>query len=1191
VARLLTTLASLALSLASLAQPLDLQLRSLKETEPGSGQWQVLEVSTNWAPEATAAVICDMWDQHWCKGATARVAELAPHMNQLITALRARGVLIIHCPSETMKFYEGTPGRKLAQSAPPASPREPLKGWGGLDPAREPPLPIDDSDGGCDDDPPCTTGAPWRRQIATIEIKERDAVTDNTEAYNLMRQRGITNVIIMGVHQNMCVLGRPFSIRQMVRQGQNVVLVRDLTDSMYNSRRRPWVDHFTGNDLVTWHIEKYWCPTITSDQVLGGHPFRFAADTRPEREFHNFVKLPKSDTHWRQVQSYVEETPHPDYYQASETAREAFRDLKFGVRIHWGVYATLGVDASWPFLKMSNADRQAYQHLYEKFNPTGFNADDWMRFFKTNGLRVFAFTSKHHDGFSMFDTKTRVQRRVNWLAPGGPKIEECDLAYDIMESPFKRDIVQELTDAARRYGIKIDLYFSHPDWYDADFRPFADHPLHDRVSRTEHPEQWRHFVERHRQQLTELLTNYGRLDLVCLDQYFDETAWPDLRETMKTIRKLQPDVMFRCRGIGNYGDYYTPEGFVPGAKENTAMPWMVIYPLAGIWSYQPKAALYKDSPWIVTNLVDAVAKGGNFMVGIGPDANGRFHPKAIEAIEYAGAWLRVNGQAIYDTRPREGDDWKEGNDLRYTRSKDNRVVYAISLKWPGQELHLRRVHPHAGSIVRMLGVEQPLQWRAEGTGGVIVSLPDSLQDPAQRPCLQAYAFKFMVDSEAGSASATPGDGDWDERNLVANGRFSPGSPSALPEGWTAVCPNPALAPQFQAATATDGSPALMATGNDREQCFGYVRHKVHLEGGKTYRLRVQLRTEGLEDLNRHLVHGVFGSFNDGIFEYHKQGEKVVGDSRFPGPAEPGEAEVRLYFRFSPAGKVWWERVSLQECDPIPARPVKIACRRGPGDAPPTWSEWLDIAGQKGADLALLPEMFNGKTPKQPEPLDGPSAKVLAEKALKWRMYVAGSFYEKRGDLVLNTAPLFDRQGKLVGTYSKNQLYEPEEEDGVSPGTDLPVFQCDFGKVGIMICYDSWFPEVTRLLAYRGAELVLLPNAGYCMGLMPARAADDGVCLAVSSLDNPAGIWDSGGAQAGEKAPDPTRYCRSAISHFERDDKARMVMATLDLSQRWSPHWWGGPMRSSPGGRRLRQTLIRPLEAEISHEAQRWWTEP
>jgi len=102
-----------------------------------------------------------------------------------------------------------------------------------------------------------------------------------------MQGRGITNVLIMGVHQNMCVLGRPFSIRQMVYQGQNVVLVRDLTDSMYNSRQKPFVDHFTGNALVCWHIEKYWCPTITSDQILGGKPFRFAADTKPPRVFND----------------------------------------------------------------------------------------------------------------------------------------------------------------------------------------------------------------------------------------------------------------------------------------------------------------------------------------------------------------------------------------------------------------------------------------------------------------------------------------------------------------------------------------------------------------------------------------------------------------------------------------------------------------------------------------------------------------------------------------------------------------------------------------------------------------------------------------------------------------------------------------------------------------------------------------
>jgi alpha-L-fucosidase len=540
----------------------------------------------------------------------------------------------------------------------------------------------------------------------------------------------------------MCVLGRPFSIRQMIYQGQNVVLVRDLTDSMYNSRQKPYVDHFTGNDLVTWHVEKYWCPTITSDQIIGGRPFRFAADTKPSRTFRNYVKLPATDVHEKVVRSYVEETPNPDYSQAPEEAREAFRDMKYGVRIHWGVYSMLGVDASWPFLKMSNQNRQEYQQLYRSFNPTNFNADSWMALFQTNGIKVVAFTAKHHDGFSMFDTKTRVQRRVDWTASGSPQIQECDLAYSIMETPFKRDIVKEVTDAARRHGLKMDLYFSHPDWYDADFRPFADHPLHDRVSKKEHPDQWDHFVERHRQQLAELLGNYGRIDLVCLDQYFDETAWLDLRQTMKMLRASHPNVMFRCRGIGNYGDYYTPEGFVPGARENTDMPWMTIYPLAGIPSYQPDATQYKDGAWIVTNLVDSVAKGGNFMVGIGPDATGLFHPKAIAALQDAGAWLRVNARAIFATRPRPGGNWKEGDNLRFTRSKDNHHVYAIALKWPGEELVLSSIKPRPGSAVKMLGRGESIQWHYDSFGRLAVTLPARLQAQANRPCRDAWVLEF-----------------------------------------------------------------------------------------------------------------------------------------------------------------------------------------------------------------------------------------------------------------------------------------------------------------------------------------------------------------------------------------------------------------------------------------------------------------
>jgi putative membrane-bound dehydrogenase-like protein len=240
------------------------------------------EKVVKWDPKKTAIVICDMWNQHWCKGATERVSEMAPRMNEVVKKARAEGVFIIHAPSETMKFYEGTPARKRAQAAPKVTPKVPLQRWCKLDPAKEAALPIDDSDGGCDDVPKCKGDAPypWTREIATLEVKDEDAVTDSDEAYFLMEQRGIENVIVMGVHANMCVLGRPFSIRQMASQGKNVLLMRDMTDTMYNSRMRPFVNHFRGTDLIVDHIEKFWCPSITSVDFLGGEPFHFKSDPK-----------------------------------------------------------------------------------------------------------------------------------------------------------------------------------------------------------------------------------------------------------------------------------------------------------------------------------------------------------------------------------------------------------------------------------------------------------------------------------------------------------------------------------------------------------------------------------------------------------------------------------------------------------------------------------------------------------------------------------------------------------------------------------------------------------------------------------------------------------------------------------------------------------------------------------------------
>jgi type 1 glutamine amidotransferase/nicotinamidase-related amidase len=293
------------------AEFLELPARSRARATGDTNRWEILDQTLRWSAKHTALVICDMWDHHWCAGATRRVAEMAPRLNQFVRAARELGALVIHCPSDTMHFYDGSASRDLAKSAPVFTPVVPLERWCRLDPTREAPLPIDDADGGCDDDPSCKSGPPhpWTRQIATIDVLPGDAVTDSAEAFNLMRARGITNVLVTGVHLNMCVLGRPFSICQMVRQGQNVLLVRDLTDTMYNSRRRPFVPHAIGTELMIEHVEKYWCPSITSAALLGGEAFRFAEDRRPrivlflgEDEYKTAQTLPafaRNELEWR----------------------------------------------------------------------------------------------------------------------------------------------------------------------------------------------------------------------------------------------------------------------------------------------------------------------------------------------------------------------------------------------------------------------------------------------------------------------------------------------------------------------------------------------------------------------------------------------------------------------------------------------------------------------------------------------------------------------------------------------------------------------------------------------------------------------------------------------------------------------------------------------------------------------------
>ncbi len=236
-------------------------LRSRVEAFKGTGQWQEITFNAPLVSKETAVVICDMWDKHWCRGANARVGTLVKRMEPVVRKMRERGMLIIHAPSDTMGFYKDAPQRKMILAIPRMTPPAALS-------LSDPPLPVDASDGGCDT-PGDTTYRAWTRQHAGLTVAPEDLISDNgEEIFSALRARGVGTLLIMGVHTNMCVLTRSFAIRQMTKWGVRCILVRDLTDAMYDPADKPYVSHETGTEMVVQHIEKYWAPTTTSEDLL-----------------------------------------------------------------------------------------------------------------------------------------------------------------------------------------------------------------------------------------------------------------------------------------------------------------------------------------------------------------------------------------------------------------------------------------------------------------------------------------------------------------------------------------------------------------------------------------------------------------------------------------------------------------------------------------------------------------------------------------------------------------------------------------------------------------------------------------------------------------------------------------------------------------------------------------------------------
>ena len=398
--------------------------------------------------------------------------------------------------------------------------------------------------------------------------------------------------------------------------------------------------------------------------------------------------------------------------------------------------------------------RSQYEELARWWNPSLFDADAWCDWMVRSGLKFFSFTTKHHDGFSMFDTKTRVKRRFVHTGPGAPRIVDCDLAYSIMETPLARNIVGDLVGTGRRRGLGISLYFSHIDWFDADFRIDQWHYYRDsRYTLQSDPAGLASMIARHRGQIRELLTNYGPIDQLSLDMHLpckELGIWDEMVQTVKMARRLQPHVLMRNRGIDQYGDYTTPERYIPldgsageGMGSTNGFPWKVIYPgskhFSHVWADE-----YQPAEWVIRSLVDTVAKGGNFQVGYGPGPDGRFDKHIVATLEEVGRWLKTNGEAIYATRPYRV--FKDGEHIRYTRTKDNRFVYATLLSWPQSpyavgSIRLPSVRVRSGSEITMLGLDHRFRY-AQDNHALTVEVPDFLADGAERPCDHAYVFKI-----------------------------------------------------------------------------------------------------------------------------------------------------------------------------------------------------------------------------------------------------------------------------------------------------------------------------------------------------------------------------------------------------------------------------------------------------------------
>ncbi|MDR2773842.1 MAG: carbon-nitrogen hydrolase family protein [Tannerella sp.] len=421
--------------------------------------------------------------------------------------------------------------------------------------------------------------------------------------------------------------------------------------------------------------------------------------------------------------------------------------------------------------------------------------------------------------------------------------------------------------------------------------------------------------------------------------------------------------------------------------------------------------------------------------------------------------------------------------------------------------------------------------------------------------------------------------------------FTKGKTGALPDGWTLTTFQPEHAPRFELKSDTAGT-YLSLKGNGDASAVAYISTHTQLAPG-TYAFRALFSISNDVNPQRNLLFQCKASTHDGIFKFYKlDGEMVEGRGTIVVTGNIlQETELRVFYRLNGAGEAKLRSLSITPTEPEKSRWVRFACTQGNMNT----VQMVAIAEQAAsdsADLLLYPEHV---AQKSGDASNGDSLlHLLSDIAIKYRMYIAASVLviDKTDGRKYNRGVLYNRTGELIGVYDKIHPYSPEINDkGVTPGTKTDVFNTEFGKIGMIICYDSWFTDITELLALKGAEVILFPVAGYYRSLIHARAADNNVRFVISVLDRSYGIFDTAGRDIQAIDKDPSVGVSGNTAKDIRTFNVNgigLLCASLDLNCSPSPHYNGGKMLEAPGGKRNRADQILYLDNLIKKEKERWW---